>query len=123
MQVMENGVVRDATQEEIAEIEARQLAVLTEAQIVAAYMADVQRHLDAAAAAAGYDGIISVVSYADEPSVPRYQAEGQAFRAWRSQVWLRCEQVLAGVKAGTRAAPTTAELIAELPTAPDVAES
>lgn len=120
MQVMDSGVVRDATPEEITEIEMRQSAAPTEAQIVAAYMASVQQHLDAVAVAAGYDGIVSVVTYADEPAVPRYQAEGVAFRAWRSQVWLKCEQVLAGVKAGTRAAPTTAELIEELPAAPGI---
>lgn len=112
--VLDNGVERDATAEEAAEIEARRSHV-DEAQIVADYMAAVQRHMDARAVAFGYDDLISVVTYAEEPAVPRYQAEGQAFRAWRSACWAKCEDVLAAVKAGARAAPTHAELLAELP--------
>ena len=86
-----------------------------EAEIVVAYMAAVQQHMDARAVSFGYDNLISVITYAEEPAVPRYQAEGQAFRAWRSACWLACEQMLAAVKSGERSAPTHAELIAELP--------
>ena len=77
--------------------------------------AAVQAHLDTAAQAAGYDNIYTAVTYADEPAVPKFQAEGRAFRAWRSLVWAHCYQVLADVQAGTRAIPTAAQLIAELP--------
>jgi hypothetical protein len=87
----------------------------TEGQIVAGYMGDVQRHMDATAVTFGYDNLLSVVSYADEAAVPRYQTEGQAFRAWRSKVWAHCEQVKADVDAGTRTAPTSEQLISELP--------
>lgn len=87
----------------------------TEAQIVAAYMAEVQRHMDAKAVAYGYDNLLSVITYAEAPEVARYQAEGQAFRAWRSLCWAKCEQVLAEFKAGERAEPAYAELIAEMP--------
>lgn len=87
----------------------------TEAQIVAAYMAAVQQHMDARAVAFGYDNLISVITYAEEPAVARYQAEGQAFRAWRSACWFACEQMLASVKAGERSPPTPGELLAELP--------
>lgn len=87
----------------------------TEAEIVTTYMAQVQLHMDATARLYGYDGLISVISYADEPAVARYQAEGQAFRAWRSACWFACEQMLATVKAGDRTAPTHQELIAKLP--------
>lgn len=87
----------------------------TEAEIVAAYMAEVQQHMDAQAIAYGYDNLVSVITYADEPSVERYQTEGLAFRAWRSLCWARCEEVLAEYQAGIRAAPTHAELIAEMP--------
>lgn len=114
--VLDNGVERPATPEEVAEIEARGAAVpATEAEIVAAYMSAVQQHMDAGAVSFGYDNLISVITYAEEPAVARYQAEGQAFRAWRSACWLACEQMLAAVKAGERPAPTHAELIAELP--------
>ena len=87
----------------------------TEAEIIAAHMAAVQQHMDARAIAHGYDNLLSVVSYADEPAVPRYQAEGRSFRAWRSACWSACEQIFAAVRAGERTAPTQAELIAELP--------
>lgn len=75
----------------------------------------VQSHLDAAARAAGYDDIKSAVTYADEPAVPKFQQEGQRFRAWRSLVWAACYVMLDDVMAGTRAVPTVDELLAELP--------
>ena len=75
----------------------------------------VQQHMDAAAKALGYDDIKSAVTYAEEPSVPKFQQEGQAFRAWRSQCWAAGYVVLSQVEAGQRPVPTAAELIAELP--------
>lgn len=75
----------------------------------------VQEHIDSTAAAIGYDNIYTACTYADEPAVPKFQAEGQALRAWRSQVWARCHAVLADVEAGQRGIPTAEELIAELP--------
>ena len=75
----------------------------------------VQAHLDAAAQDAGYDTIYTAVSYADEPAVPKFAAEGQAFRAWRSLVWAAANAIRADVEAGLRPVPTVADLIAELP--------
>lgn len=49
----------------------------------------VQAHLDTVARTYGYDGIATVVTYAEEPAVARFQLEGQAFRAWRSKVYGR----------------------------------
>ncbi len=62
---------------------ADEIAALARAELSAA----VQAHLDAEARALGYDTITLAISYADEPAVPRYQAEGQALRAWRSLAW------------------------------------
>lgn len=93
-------------------------AVPTEAEVIAGYMAAVQERMDTTAVSFGYDNLLSVISYAEEPSVARYRNEGLAFRAWRSQCWAKCESVLAAVRAGLRVAPTNAELIAELPAAP-----
>jgi hypothetical protein len=84
-------------------------------QVIAQYMAAVQQHMDGEAVRFGYDNLVSVITYADEPAVPRYQAEGQAFRAWRSLVWEKCEEVLAAVQAGDRDPPTYDQLVAELP--------
>lgn len=84
--------------------------------IAKALSAEVQSHLDAAAKSAGYDDIRSAVTYAEEPAVPRFQAEGRAFRAWRSLCWDRCYAIQQDVADGARPVPTAAELIAELPT-------
>lgn len=110
-------VVRDATPEEVAEIDARAAVAATEAeaQAVAAYEAGVQQHLDSTAWLYGYDNLISAITYAEEPAVEAFQIEGQAFRAWRSLVWIKCREVLAQYKAGERPAPTLDELIGELP--------
>lgn len=87
----------------------------TPEQIKAMLSAAVQIHMDAAAQAAGYDDIKSAATYADEPAVPKFQQEGQAFRAWRSLCWAACYEVMADVEAGERAVPTAGELIAALP--------
>jgi hypothetical protein len=87
----------------------------TPEQIRAERVAAVYAHLNTAAQALGYDDIRAAVTYADEPAVPKFQAEGRAFRAWRSLVWAHCYQVLDDVQAGRRAIPTAADLIAELP--------
>lgn len=87
----------------------------TTEQVIASYTASVQRHLDETAKALGYDNIVSAVSYADEPAVPRFQSEGQSLRAWRSLVWAHCYSLLDAVQAGTIPAPTNDDLIAGLP--------
>lgn len=75
----------------------------------------VQRHLDLTAKVFGYDNIFSAVTYAEEPSVPRFQAEGLAFRRWRSLVWAACYDLLAEVQAGHQPIPSDTALIAVLP--------
>lgn len=87
----------------------------TPEQIIEAMRADIQGHMDAAAKAYGYDDIKAAVTYAEEPVVPKFQAEGRAFRAWRSLVWAYAYGVLDEVKAGDREQPTADELLAELP--------
>lgn len=87
----------------------------TEAEVVAAMTAAVQRHLDDTAKTRGYDGILSLCTYASS-TTPRFAAEGQAGVDWRDGVWSKCYEVLDAVKAGSRPTPTAAELIAELPT-------
>lgn len=87
----------------------------TAEQIRADRVAAVYAHLNAAAQALGYDDIRAAVTYADEPAVPKFQAEGRAFRAWRSLVWAHCYQVLDDVQAGRRPIPSAQDLIAELP--------
>lgn len=82
----------------------------------AALQQAVQLHMDQQAQARRYDDIATAITYADEPAVPRFQAEGRAFRVWRSQVWAFCYWMLDEVAAGRALEPTAAALIAVLPT-------
>ena len=93
-----------------SERQALALAAATTAMTTA-----VQAHMDAQAKVLGYDNLLSAISYADEPSIPRFQADGQAFRAWRSMVWAKCHELLAQVQEGALAVPAEAELLALLP--------
>ena len=86
-------------------IEARTQKQLTDA---------VQRVLDSKAKELLYDSCLSVCSYIDT-GVAKFDAEGKAFRAWRSAVWAKGYEILAQVQEGKREIPTTEELIAELP--------
>ena len=79
------------------------------------YERSVQQHMDAKAQVLGYDDIKSAVTYADEPSVPKFQNEGKSFRAWRSICWKYCYEQLDKVQNNERAVPTVEELVAELP--------
>lgn len=80
-----------------------------------ALSAKVQEHLDAAAQGLGYDDIRSAVTYADEPAVPKFQAEGRALRAWRSEVWAACYDMLDRWSNGEIPEPTAADVLAALP--------
>lgn len=84
-------------------------------QIAKQYEQEAQAHMDAAARAAGYDDIKTAVTYADEPAVPKFQQDGQAFRAWRSLCWAYAYEQLAAVQAGLREQPSVEDFIAELP--------
>lgn len=88
---------------------------LTTEQVIDAMRASIQKHMDTAARGYGYDDVKAAVTYAEEPAVPKFQAEGRAFRAWRSLVWAHAYGVLDDVQAGDRPQPTAEELIAELP--------
>ena len=86
----------------------------TTEQIIAAYTAAVQAHLDAFAQTRNYDGILSAATYASS-TVPKFQAEGQYAVEARDAIWAMCYAILADVQGGQRAMPSQAELIAELP--------
>lgn len=77
----------------------------------------VQYHLDTAAQRRGYDNMLAAVSYAGSGH-PVYDAEGVAFRNWRSECWDAAFAILDAVFAGTRQMPTDAEFISELPPCP-----
>jgi hypothetical protein len=85
------------------------------AEISKLYENAVQAKLDGAAQAARYDSIATAVSYAEEPAVPKFQADGRAFRTWRSLVWAYAYEQLEKVLAGEREQPTVDEFLLELP--------
>lgn len=87
----------------------------TQDEILIKLTVDVQSHLDKTAQQRGYDGILSLCSYAASTNTT-FADEGRAGVAWRDGVWVKCSQIKADVLAGKRATPTEAELIAELPT-------
>lgn len=68
----------------------------------------IQRHLDAAAAAKGYDSMLSAVSYAGFPN--SFQAEAIILANWRSAVWTKCYELLE-----SNANLTIEEIMVELP--------
>ncbi|MCF7543892.1 hypothetical protein [Pseudomonas petrae] len=83
--------------------------------ITSTFEHSIQGFLNASAVAHGYDDIMTAVSYAEEPAVPKFQNDGKAFRAWRSLVWAYAYEQLAAVKDGTRRQPTIEEFLGELP--------
>lgn len=84
-------------------------------QIVLMFKKAIQRHMDEIAITLGYDDIKTAVTYAEEPSVPKFQVEGKALRAWRSLIWAYGYVQIDAVQSGARPLPTPEELIAELP--------
>jgi hypothetical protein len=84
-------------------------------QVAAQKKAFLQKYMDAQAQARNYDDIATAITYADEPAVPRFQAEGQTFRAWRSLVWDRCYGLLEQALSEEIPIPTDVELIELLP--------
>lgn len=77
-------------------------------QVQQQYAAAIQAHLDAAARARGYDGILSCVSYLGSAVEP-WAAEAAAARAWRDAVWVYAYALLASPP---NPLPTPEELIA-----------
>lgn len=82
----------------------------------------VQSRIDRAAQEMGYGDpnrpdmspILHAITYAEEPAVKKFQAEGQLLRAWRSRYWAACWPILADVRDGKRPIPSPESLIAEL---------
>lgn len=90
------------------------IPVPTAAEIIANYVAAIQKRLDDFARTRNYDGILSAATYATS-AVPKFKTEGQYAVTARDATWAKGYEILAAVEAGTRAAPTLDELAAELP--------
>lgn len=87
------------------------------ASISALFESAVQKHLDGAAIAKGYDNALSACSYAG--AVNPFQAYSQSFVVWRGNVWSQCYADLTAIQAGIKAMPlSVAAYIATLPASP-----
>lgn len=84
-------------------------------EVVKAFEIALQLHLDNKAKEYGYDNIYTAISYADEPSVLKFQDEGKAFRKWRSLLWEQVNSIKQDVMNGLREVPSIDSLIQELP--------
>ena len=83
--------------------------------LINAMVVDVQQRLDKFAATRGYDGILSLCTYATS-TVPQFQKEGQYGVEARDAAWHRLYQILAEVESGARPMPTSfADIEGELP--------
>lgn len=85
-------------------------------QVQAETTAEIQRLLDSTAQSHGYDDLRSTISYIGS-SIPHWNAEGVRAKAWRDECWWLAYQIQEAVKAGTRALPTPAQVVAEMPPA------
>ena len=74
------------------------------------YVVAMQSVLDTQAVEEGFESIFTACTYADEPSVPSFQVDGQALRTWRSLCWEYAYQVMASVEGGG-AVPTVESFI------------
>jgi stage V sporulation protein SpoVS len=74
----------------------------------------IDQHVEATAQARGYNSAAHIAGYATS-TVTDWQAEAQAFVAWRDDVWLTAFAILDDVQSGARDVPGEADLIAELP--------
>ena len=73
-----------------------------------------QSYLDQTAQERGYDGIMSLCSYATSANA-RFGPEGQAGVTFRDAVWAFGYGLIDEIQAGTRPVPTAEELVAALP--------
>ena len=83
--------------------------------LLSRYNEGLQSHLDTTAKSYGYDNINTAISYAEEPSVPKFQIEGKAFRAWRSLFWAKVNEIKNEVLDGERDIPSIEEIISVSP--------
>ena len=91
-----------------AEAQARAKASITRA---------IDAHVDAQAKALAYSSSVHLAGYATS-TVDHWQAEAQAFVAWRDSVWQVAIAMLADAEASGEA-PSVEDVIAALPEWPD----
>lgn len=87
----------------------------TAEQLEAQFTAAIQQRLDAFAQTRNYDSMLSACTYATS-AVAKFKSEGQACVNLRDATWAAAYNVLAAVKSGARAMPSTlADIEVDLP--------
>lgn len=83
--------------------------------LIERFRSAIQTWMDGEAVKLGYDSVLSACSYINTGN-PKFDAEGEGFRQWRSAVWERGYQLIDEVIAGQREVPDDpADVIALLP--------
>lgn len=89
--------------------EEKQQALMTK------FQSSIQAWMDGKAQELGYDNVLSVCSYINTGN-PKFDAEGEAFRHWRSAVWAKGYELIDEVLSGQREVPDApAEVLSLLP--------
>lgn len=78
------------------------------------YIDAIQKWMDKEAASHGYDNILSAASYAGDAD-PKYAAEGEACKAWRSKVWRKALDYSEAVMRGDAALVSVQAFIDSMP--------
>ena len=99
----------------VDEIAAIQQAPIDPGLIQSEIIARTQQRLDAFSQTRGYDGILSLCTYATS-HIPRFSIEGQYGVQVRDATWAKLYDILADVQNGVRPIPTGySDIEAELP--------
>jgi hypothetical protein len=98
----------DFSQVITAEAKAAAVAEAMQTRLTAA----IDQHVEATAQARGYNSAAHLAGYVTSNT---WQAEAQAFVAWRDAVWLAAFAIIDDVQIGARDVPDEADLIGELP--------
>lgn len=86
----------------------------TPEQVIEAFRAAIQSHVDAQAVSRRYDSGNSLATYVNSTNA-QWAAEAVAFVAWRDAVWAYAYGEMDRVLNGDREQPTIDELLEELP--------
>lgn len=86
-----------------------------QAMLIERFRSAIQSWMDGEAVKLGYDNVLSACSYISTGN-PKFDAEGEGFRQWRSAVWAKGYELIDEVISGKREVPDDpSEVISLLP--------